>query len=338
MFGMRKSQLICASVLCLFCLSLQVSAADACDNPELNVIEEFDPALSQLPESLTRDGHGNFYWSMSNAVWKRTQDGEMSAIGTLPVDAFALGVKVGPDGCVYTVSTSLSGADGAFVWRICEEGEVTQFAELDHSGGLNDLVFDRFGNMFVTDPFLGRIWKVDPMGNVRIWVEDSLLQGDPDNPVLFFHALGADGIVIDKNQRNIYVNNLDFGEIFRIPIRPDGTAGEMVEFASDPLLEGADGMVFDRWGNLLVAGNSQNNIVSVSPCGEIEVITSGGVLDGPSSLVFGAGRDSHTLYLSNSAFSRGFGYVSGTPYPALLSIKMRPRFPWGCPHGGPWFR
>jgi sugar lactone lactonase YvrE len=328
MFEMRRNQLICASILCLFCLSLQVSAASACDH--LTVIEEFDPALGHLPESLTRDRRGNFYWSMSSSVWKRTPAGEMSVIGTLPADAFALGVKVGPDECVYTVSTSLSGADGAFVWRICDEGEVTQFAELDHSGGLNDLVFDRFGNMYVTDPFLGRIWKIDPMGNVQVWLEDSLLEGDPDNPVLVFHALGADGIVLDWCQKNIYVNNLDYGEIFRISINPDGSAGEMVEFVSDSLLEGADGMVFDKKGNLLVAVNSQNSIVSISPCGEIDVLVSGGVLDGPSSLVFGAGRNAHTLYLSNSAFSRGFGYVPGTPYPALLSMKVRSHFHWEC--------
>ena len=310
------------SALTLIAFSIVVHPANA-DEHAIEVIETFDAGLGQLPESITSDRDGNVYLSMSDSIWKRTPDGELSVIGTLPVAAFALGVKVGPDGCVYTVSTSLSEeVEGAFVWQICQEGVVTQFAELDHTGGLNDLVFDRRGNMYVTDPFLGRIWKVDPEGNATVWLDDELLDGDPDNPVLVFHSLGADGIVFDKRERNLYVSNLDYGEIVRIEMNRNGTPGEVSVFASDPLLEGADGLVFDKKGNLFTAVNSQNSIVSISRRGNIEVIESGEVLDGPSSLFFGTRGDASSLYIANSAFSRAFGFIDGTPYPALLKIEL----------------
>jgi sugar lactone lactonase YvrE len=294
------------------------------------VVESFEPSLGQLPESITSDTEGNIYMSTTSSIWKRTPEGELSVIGTLPIAAFALGVKVGPDGCIYTVSTSLSEVEGAFVWQICEEGIVTEFAELDHSGGLNDLVFDRRGNMYITDHFQGRIWKVDPEGNAEVWLDDELLDGNPENPILIVAAMGSNGIVFDRSERHLYAGNLDFGEILRIGVNRNGTAGEIEIFASDPLLEGVDGLVFDRRGTLYAAVNAQDSVVSINHWGEVDVIETGGLLDGPASLLFGGFGDASSLYIANSAFSRAYGLVGGTPNPALLKIEIERT----CPHHG----
>jgi sugar lactone lactonase YvrE len=307
-------------VIAVSALSLLIPARSAL---ALETLASFDPSKGQIPESITTDDDGNLYfsWASTSTIQKRSRDGTISTFGTLPIPVFTLGVKVGPDGCVYTVSTSLSPAPGAFVWRICSPGNVEQFAVLDPKGGPNDLAFDDEGNLFVTDPFLGQIWMVSRGGAARVWLQHPLLAGNPVNPVLVFHAVGVDGIAFDRHKRNLYVDNLDFGDIIRIAF-DDGVAGDVSLFASDPLLQGADGIAFDRKGNLFVAVNAQDSLVSIDPSGVITTLEQGGLLDGPSSVVFGATDDDRdTLYITSSAFSRAFGFKPGTPHPALLTTR-----------------
>jgi sugar lactone lactonase YvrE len=306
------------STLAVLCLFAPLGSASALG---LEVVANFDPAQGELPESITADDAGNLYISMGSTVRKRTANGQMTVFGTLPIAAFALGVKVGPDGCVYTASTSLSAVPGAFVWRICSAGAVEQFATLDQSGGPNDLAFDDDGNLYVTDPFLGQVWKILPNGTPSVWLFDPLLLGNAAAPVLVFHAVGVDGIAFDKHKRNLYLGNLDFGRILRVRFQA-GAPGPISVFASDPLLEGADGLAFDRTGNLFVAVNAHDRLVSLNHHGDITLLAEGGLLDAPSSLVFGTGQDDrHTLYVTSSAFSRAFGFQPGTPHPALLKAE-----------------
>jgi sugar lactone lactonase YvrE len=317
---MIRPAVTAAFVALISLLAARSALADA------TVLASFDPTLGQIPESITSDHHGNlfFSWASTGTIQKRSPDGSITTFGMLPISAFTLGVKVGPDGCVYTVSTSLDPATiGAFVWRICQPGSVEEVAALDPSGGPNDLAFDDDGNLFVTDPFLGRVYEITPRGQVSVWLEDPLLAGNAVSPVLVFHAVGVDGIAFDARDRNLYLSNLDFGTILRVDV-DHGRAGKLEVFASDPLLSGADGIAFDREGTLWVAGNAHDQILTVDRRGGVTLRASGGLLDGPSSLVFGeTERDEQTLYVANSAFSRAFGFESGTPHPAILETRVR---------------
>jgi sugar lactone lactonase YvrE len=312
-----------AAVFAMTLLALSASAQVGLAQG-LEAIATFNPALGELPESITVDKHGNLYFSMSNGIRKRTPQGALSTFGTLPIQAFALGVKVGPDDCVYTASTSLDPTvPGAFVWRICTPGEVEQFAELDPTGGPNDLAFDDSGNLYVTDPVLGQIWQITHDGEPTVWLTHPLLAGNPDHPILVFRPLGVNGIAFDEHKHNLYVSNLDFGQIVRIAVRHDGSAGGVSSFVSDARLSGADGLAFDKHGNLFVAVNAQDSLVSIAPNGAVTVRAQGGLLDAPSSVVFGAkGHDKNTLYITSSAFSRALGFQPGTPHPALLRMSV----------------
>src|SRR6188768_398567 len=107
---------------------------------EPKVLAEFVSG-QEIPESVTTDARGNLYVSVGNTIRRRAPGGAFSVFATLPLPINALGVKIGPDGCVYSASTSLSEVPGAFVWRLCS-GSVEAFAELDHGGAPNDLAFD----------------------------------------------------------------------------------------------------------------------------------------------------------------------------------------------------
>jgi hypothetical protein len=285
----------------------------------LEVITTFDPAALEIPESVTTDDAGNLYLSIGNTIRQRTPSGAYSVFGTLPIAAFALGVKVGPDACVYNTSTSLNpNVVGAFVWRTCTAGNTQLFATLPPEGGPNDLAFDDAGNLYVTDPFLGQVYKVLPDGSASVWLADPLLLGNADAPVLQFHAVGVDGIAFDKQKRNLYFTNLDYGRILSVPF-DDGTHGALSIFASDPLLVGADGIAFDNPGELYVAINSQDSLVTVSKQGSVSVLAQGGDLDGPSSIVFGVTQsDKHNIYVTSSAFQRVLGFKPPPANPALL--------------------
>lgn len=274
-----------------------------------------------IPESVTTDDAGNLYVSVGNTVQRRAPGGAFAVLGTLPLPIAALGVKVGPDGCVYNASTSLSATPGAYVWKLCGAGSVEAFAELDQTGAPNDLAFDDAGDLFVSDPLLGQIWKVDEYGNAAVFLRHALLAGNPADPALLFRQVGVNGIAFDKQQRSLYVSNTDQGTILRIDLR--ARTPQPVVFAQDTRLRGADGIGFDQSGELFVAVNKTDTLVSVDKRGRVRVVTSGGHLDAPSSVVFGAThRDKHTLYLMSSAFSRTLGFQSGTPAPALLTLRV----------------
>ena len=282
--------------------------------------EVVEPFVSgqDIPESVTTDRQGNVYVSVGSSILQRASDGSVAVFATLPLPIFALGVKVGPDGCVYNASTSLSQVEGAFVWRTCQAGAVEVFAALDPSGGPNDLAFDADGNLFVTDPVLGRVWKIDPYGAPEVFAEHALLQGDPADPALLFQPLGVNGIAFDHRKRNLYLSNTDRGSVLRIRLHSRGHWPSV--FAQDPALRGADGIAFDQTGNLFVTVNARDALVVVGRSGTVTEVAQAGLLDAPSSIAFlpspgGRGR----FYLTSSAFSRTLGLQPGTPQPALLS-------------------
>lgn len=285
-----------------------------------NSVTEFVSG-QDIPESVTTDDSGNLYVSLGNSIVRRAPDGSVGVFATLPLPIFALGLKQGPDACIYAASTSLSEVLGAFVWRACSAGTAVAFAELDHTGAPNDLAFDDAGNLFVSDPVLGRVWQLDQAGTPQVFVEGPLFEGNPDDPALLFRALGANGIAFDKHQRFLYLSNTDQGTIVRVDVESDPPSSEV--FAEDPILRGADGIAFDRAGTLYVAVNGLDSVVSVDRHGQLRLRSEGAPLDSPSSLVFGATHTTrHQLYVVSSAFMRTLGLKPGTPEPALLSTRV----------------
>jgi sugar lactone lactonase YvrE len=310
-----------AALVCVTASGISASAhASSRCEPPLVVSASFVSG-QDIPESVTTDDAGTIYVSNGNTVLFRPARGVFDTFATLPLPVAALGVKVGPDGCVYNASTSLSAAPGAFVWRLCEPGSVEIFAELDHAGAPNDLAFTDDGTLFVTDPVLGRIYELDAAGNVGILVEHPLLAGNPADPALVFRALGVNGIALDRQERYLYVSNTDQGSVLRLEL--SRAVHEPSVFASDARLRGADGIAFDRSGELLVAVNAVDSLVALDKHANLRVLRSGGLLDAPSSLAFGATRhDKHVLYLTSSAFSRTLGLRPGAPQPALLTLRV----------------
>jgi len=296
------------------------AAADS-GPPPVTPVVSFDPTHGELPESLTADDDGHLFVSLVNGqIREVTPGGSMTTVAQVPIPATAnlVGIKVGPDGLVYAISSSFApDPPEAFVWRADPAtGEVEKFATLDPTGFPNDLAFDDDGNLFVTDPFLAEIWKIDALGNASVWLADPLLQGNPDDPAFVgVHDFGVDGIAFDQNKRNLYVGVLDYGRVIRIPLGCQSPRLDVV--VESPTLKGMDGIAIDRRGTIYAAVNIANRIATIDSRGGISVVAEGDAFDAPASIVFGTGHsDRKTIYVANFA-------IGDLAHPGVVSLPVQ---------------
>jgi hypothetical protein len=173
-----------------------------------------------------------------------------------------------------------------------------------------------------TDDCTLKIWRISSSGQVVDWVESALFYGNPDSPL--DHPHGVSGIVVDEAGENVYVTVTDYGRIVRIPIEPDGKAGELeVIFENEPdkpaeerALFGIDGIKIGPDGNFYIVSIRTDQLFGIRP-GESThtVIVDGHPLDGPTQLAFGKSRPGDgtrrkgalpPLYIANGTGRRSF--------------------------------
>jgi len=313
-----------ATILATWAL-VSLSSAIALASPSVSTLKAFDASLGELPESVSADDAGNLFVSVGGKVGKFSVDHTYSTIASVPIPtgAFTVGIKVGPDNALYVASGALTAAlDAAAIWRVTQSGDARVFAALPAEGFPNDMAFDKCGEFYVTDSFLGLIWKIDRQGHAQVWFEDPLLQGNPAAPVPIVHFFGANGIAFDAAREHLYISNTDYGRIMRIRLH-GGNAGKLEVIAESDQLKGADGIALDRHGTLYVAVNALDRIATVDFRGNVATYVEGTPLDAPSSVVFGTRpADRHSLFLTSFSLYRANGLKPGSPQPALQSVPV----------------
>src|SRR5260370_10855414 len=90
---------------------------------------------------------------------------------------------------------------------------------LPHPGlgaGLNDVSFDKAGNVYVSDSFQGVVWKTGRQGGVAaVWVDDPLLRTSGVPP------FGANGLRFNNQQTALFVANTGNDTIVKVPVESD---------------------------------------------------------------------------------------------------------------------
>jgi len=293
--------------------------------PAVTQLVTLDPSQSELPESITTDGDGRVFFSLVNGQIRELLPNHSTVtIATIPVPAgaFMTGIKVGPDGLIYTTTGGFTPSPpAAFVWRTDPAtGTVEQFAALDPNGFPNDIAFEDNGSFFVADPFLGLLYHLDAWGTATIATADPLLQGDPSSPAFPTHTFGADGIAWDPAGKFLYVGVIDFGRVVRFPFGCHGL-GPAQLVAESPALKGIDGIALDRNGTVYAAVNTQHLIATIDKHGTIATYATSPLFDSPSGVAFGTGHgDKKIAYISNFAIN---SVLAGTtPHPAILSMPV----------------
>ncbi len=281
----------------------------------VSTVVSFSPP--NLPESIAIDNQGNMYVSQppTHQVRKIAFDGTQSILASLSNATLGrrplLGVAVDNVGDVYAALNDVPAAEG--VWRITPSGDATLYAGIPGAIVLNAMAFDKPGNLFVTDSITGTIYQIPPGGgSAQPWVTgDPLLQGSATACGGFpFGPLGANGIAFN-NHGDAFVMNTTKGEVVRIPVLPDRSAGTPELFVGPTCdLKGADGQAFDNEDNLYVALNIQGKIVRIDPDGNMTTIAAspGDPLFFPSAIAFGTG-----FALRKQIFITNFAVFGGTP-------------------------
>ncbi len=158
----------------------------------------------------------------------------------------------------------------------------------------NDLVFDRVGNLFMTDD-KPRLWRVTPDGQASIWFQDSRLLG------LFGFAGGPLGGRIDPTGKFLYFTitaSATFpGEAvgYRLPLVDHPSASDLQLVHRFPVVAGqappqATGLAFAESGNLYVSLIGTNQIAVLDPAGNEVGRISSPLFDSPWGLAFMGNR------------------------------------------------
>lgn len=272
----------------------------------LTMILDLDPTVGENPEGVAVDKKGNVFASVAptGELLKIDKKGNVSTLASFnPGAGFLLGMTTDGPGNVYVALGSFDENTG--VYRVTPSGDVSQVASMSAGTFPNDLVFDKSGNLYITESIAGAVYKLPKDGDLEVWFQDDLLFGDPEiSPVPF--PIGANGIALDGD--SLVVSNSQQPRLVRIPMDGDGDPGDPEVLVEDDLLLGADGIALDVHHDIYVAVNQQNLLLRVDgDDGDIEILADADDgLDFPATVAFGRGpAGKKNLYITNFALFSG---------------------------------
>lgn len=240
------------------------------------------------PEGPAFDREGNLWfvnWESSSIV-KMTPDGrpnEFYNTGGIPA-----GLAFHPDGSLYIAD---EGEQLHGVLRLTMDGKAEIVAN-EYEGrplnGANDLVFDRNGVLYFSDPWgssdqnpIGGFYRLFPDGRVE----------QIDSGLAF-----PNGVALNADATAVYLAETYQNRILRYAINGDGSLGSREHWADVQLPPGADGMAFDADGHLYVAHFNGSRVDIFDAMGkQIGEINIPGLK--PTNVAFG-GADNRTLVIT----------------------------------------
>ncbi len=167
-------------------------------------------------------------------------------------------------------------------------------------GGPNDLVVDRRGGVYFTEPGPGAGRGAAPPPEPPLPPSVYYLPPGGSAVVRVADGFRPNGIQLSPDEKTLYVNDTGGEYLLAFDVRPDGTAGPRRNFAKyegvrktdTGFASGADGLAVDSEGRVYIA--VPVGVQVVSPAGmTLGVIPLPG---SPQNLAF-AGQDKKTLYV-----------------------------------------
>jgi sugar lactone lactonase YvrE len=281
-------------------LSLAACATPGPAGPQVSLLVDLDPASTErtvIVENITADRNGVLFTAdrVSGNVLRIDPRSPQPVVvaRVAPRQVNGQNTPANPSGLAFNAQGDLLIASSAF-------GEVLRVAAADLDParpgaaqpfatgmpGANGMALDGRGNVFVSGGASGTIHRVGPAGGAAVAVAQieksvrTLPDGKTQQPFV------ANGLAFDA-RGTLVVADTSRGALWRVPVAADGTAGKPVLWVQSPLLEGADGLVFDHRGNAWVAANELNAVVIVSPDGKATTVAanaSQGPLEFPGSV------------------------------------------------------
>jgi sugar lactone lactonase YvrE len=294
--------------------SLAVAAAQgAAPGVQVSVLTTFDPAHG--PAAVAATNTGDVVALAGTNVVSVGPIGQQQLLTTLPGGAFGIPVGIAYDKFhqLYAALPESFGppAQGTIL-KISPNGN--QVSSLPGSEGM--IAPDGFGldsstgNMYATDIFGNSIWRFTPGGPAQLWTSIAT------NPLLLL----PDGVKVFNNA--VYTS-IEGGEILRIPINPDGSAGTATVWAQVPGAFFDDMTIDDRTGDVYVTRLDTNELLQITPSGVVTPIAThaDGILGAANMSLIHVGQNT-VIYLGNSNDDfLGTGATGGAG-PAILKITI----------------
>ena len=292
-------------------VALAGCAAPPMAAPSVSILVDLDPLSADrtvIIENITADKQGILFTAdrvTGNVLRVNPKSPQAVVVGEVEsrtVDGKK--VDASPGGIAFDAKGDLYLAAGPF-------GEVVRIKAADLNAakpglaqtfatglpGANGIAFDKAGTLFVSGGASGIVYSVGPNDgaaqaaaqiekNVRTLPNSTATQ-----------AIVANGLKFDA-AGILHVADTSRGAVWKVVIGADGKGAKPALLAQSPLLEGADDMAFNTNGDVWVAVNEQNAIISVSPSGVVKTVAkngSKGPLEFPAALVFVG----NTAYVAN---------------------------------------
>ena len=211
---------------------------------------------------------------------------------TLPEGGRGNGMTLGPDGALYVADVGRK-----LIARISlPDGVVTTVVDKAPGGvpfrGPNDLVFDKKGGIYFTDPDgswdkpIASVYHVAPKTHAVSLVADGMQF--------------PNGLVLSPDEKTLYVAESPLHRITAIDLTPDGIVppGRKRVFCVTGTVGGGDGMRLGRDGFLYAAIYGEGVIAKISPQGEVVHRYDVGVGQHPTNLCFAP--DGKSLYVTET--------------------------------------
>ena len=231
------------------------------------------PGKQTFPESATSTVDGTiFVGSLTQQVIYKVAPGSATAKPWIKTGANGLQAVLGvladeKSGTLWACSTNLSGHGEQTALKSFDLATGASRASYPFPGGrsvCNDIAIGPDGTAYVTDTVNPRILRLRPgRAALDVWTSDPR-----------FDSL--DGIAFGTNT-TIYVNTVQSGHLFRIPVEFDGTAGKPVQLELSASLDRPDGMRADGRNQLLLVEGAGHldRVTFVGNQARIEVLKAG---------------------------------------------------------------
>lgn len=169
--------------------------------------------------------------------------------------------------------------------------------------GLNDLVFDKQGGLYFTEPMGSS--ATHPTGRVFY------LPAGKTEPILFSENIAyPNGIALSANGQRVYISEFDKNQILSVPsVTAENSPETPFVFARFEGGIGPDGLTVDAEGNLYVAHFQ---------AGQVAVVDPDGFHYGTIRLPEAAGT-----FATNLAFKDGYLYVTESSKNEIWRIKVQ---------------
>jgi len=319
------------------------------------IFPAFLPMPGVMASGVAVDKVGSVYVStreivggvMYGDIWKYSPAGERSLFAEIGTGEI-YGLALSADGELYAAMGRIGSYRG--VYRVDQEGQVELLPGSDQIVFANAIAFDDRGTMYITESHSGTpptygqggIWRIPPGGQAELWLRDALLTGI----AVVGYPIGANGIAFSHGY--LYLTNCAPGLVLRIPVWPDGSAGELEVWATlqevpesplawSPLPLMADDIRLDVHGNVYVAVVSRSAVVRINALDKSQetiaaflLPPSGSPLYAPldfsASLAFGTGKGERTnLFVTNLGL--GALNVPQLPWPGPGLVKIETGVP-----------